>query len=318
MSLMASENQEVSLVRLAEEARAFIGQAKAPATLRAYRSDWRHFDAWCQVRSLTALPAAPETVALYLADLARTLKPATLQRRLTSISQAHQAAGLETPTSRLPVRETWKGIRRALGVAQHGKAPLLTANVRLMVEQLSPALIGARDQALLVIGFAGALRRSELVALDVGDVTEREDGLVVAIRRSKTNQDGAGEVLGLPWGSNPSTCPVRSLRRWLDASGIASGPIFRPVDRHGRIAEQRLSDRAVALVVKRSAEAVGLDPRLYAGHSLRAGLITSAAEAGVPERVIMAHSRHRSIPVMRRYIRGATLFQENAAASVGL
>jgi integrase len=318
MSLMASENQEVSLVRLAEEARAFIGQAKAPSTLRAYRSDWRHFDAWCEVRSRVALPAAPETVALYLADLARTLKPATLQRRLTSISQAHQAAGFETPTSRLAVRETWKGIRRSLGVAQHGKAPLLTANVRLMVEQLPPSLIGARDQALLVIGFAGALRRSELVALDVADVSERDDGLVVAIRRSKTDQEGSGEVLGLPWGSNPSTCPVRSLRRWLEASRIENGAIFRPVDRHGRIANRRLSDRAVALVVKRSSEAVGLDPRLYSGHSLRAGLITSAADAGVPERVIMAHSRHRSIPVMRRYIRGATLFHENAAAAVGL
>lgn len=187
-----------------------------------------------------------------------------------------------------------------------------------MVATLGDGPGGIRDRALLLIGFAAALRRSELVALDVDDVTEREDGLVVTLRRSKTDQEGAGAELGVPFGSDPTTCPVRALRRWYEASGIEAGPIFRPVTRHGVIGEARLTDRSVALVVKRTAERAGLDPVQFAGHSLRAGLITSAAEAGVQERHIMAQSRHKSVPVMRRYIRGATLFQDNAAAAVGL
>ena len=140
----------------------------------------------------------------------------------------------------------------------------------------------------------------------------------MTLRRSKTDQEGAGAQLGVPYGSDPATCPVRALRCWLDRSGIEAGPIFRPVDRHGNLGAARLSDRAVALVVKRTADAAGLDAARFAGHSLRAGLITSAAEAGVQERHIMAQSRHKSVPVMRRYIRGATLFQDNAAAAVGL
>lgn len=324
MSLVTSENARVpatsdELRRIADEARGYMAQAKAPATLRAYRSDWAHFSGWCAGQGLEALPAAPETVALYLTDLAGVKAPATLQRRITSISQAHQAAGHEPPTRAMVVRETWRGIRRTFGTASQGKAPARTAEIRSMVATLDDArLAGVRDRALLLIGFAGALRRSELVALDVADLVENGDGLVVTIRRSKTDQEGAGEQLGLPYGSDPATCPVRALRAWLAASGIDSGPVFRPISRHGAMADRRLSDRAVADVVKRTAKAAGLDPRAYAGHSLRAGLITSAAEAGVLERDIMRHSRHKSVPVMRRYIRGATLFQSNAAASVGL
>lgn len=304
--------------RITDEAHRFIRHAKAPATLRAYRSDWVHFTTWCHERELDPLPAEPQTVALYLTDLAGVKATATLQRRITSISQAHQAAGLEPPTRSMIVRETWRGIRRTFGTASEGKAPARTAEIRSMVATLDDRLIGVRDRALLLIGYAGALRRSELVALDVADVTESTDGLVVTVRRSKTDQEGAGEQLGLPYGSDPATCPVRALRAWLAASGIEGGPIFRPVTRAGRLGDARLSDRAVAEVVKRTAAAAGLDARHYAGHSLRAGLITSAAEAGVAERDIMRHSRHKSLPVMRRYIRGATLFQSNAAAAVGL
>lgn len=321
--LLASENTSLpalsdDLERLADMAGGYLRSAKAPATLRAYRTDWRDFTAWCAARSLDALPAEPRTVALYLTDLAGVKACATLQRRITSISQAHQAAGHEPPTRSMIVRETWRGIRRTFGTASEGKAPARTVEMRAMVATLDDTLAGTRDRALLLVGFAGALRRSELVALDVADVVENGDGLVVTVRRSKTDQEGAGEQLGLPYGSDPATCPVRALRAWLGASGIESGPIFRPITRHGAMGERRLSDRAVAEVVKRAASAAGLDARRYAGHSLRAGLITAAAEAGVLERDIMRHSRHKSVPVMRRYIRGATLFQSNAAAAVGL
>lgn len=306
------------LEQLAAAAWSYIGAAKAPATLRAYRTDWRDFTTWCSARGLDELPAAPETVAMYLTDLAGVKAVATLQRRLTSISQAHQAAGLDSPTRAAVVSNTWKGIRRTFGVAQVGKAPARTAEIRAMVATLDEDLLGRRDRALLLVGFAAAMRRSELVALDVDDVDERDDGLVITIRRSKTDQEGQGEQLGVPYGSNPATCPVRALRAWLAAASIDEGPIFRPVDRHGRLGASRLSDRAVALVVKRCAERAGLDPARFAGHSLRAGLITSAAEAGVHERDIMRQSRHRSLPVMRRYIRGAGLFDDNAATAVGL
>jgi site-specific recombinase XerD len=309
----------LELLQLADEARGYIGASKAPSTLRAYRSDWQAFTAWCAARSLPVLPAAPETVALYVADLAGVKAVATIQRRLTSISVAHQAAGHDSPTMTAVVRSTWRGVRRTFGTAQHGKAPARTADIRAMVATLDDRrLIGVRDRALLLVGFAGALRRSELVALDVADVVENGDGLVVTIRRSKTDQEGEGATLGLPFGSDPATCPVRALRAWLEAAGIADGAIFRPVDRHGQLADRRLSDRAVAEVVKRTAAASGLDPAAYAGHSLRAGLITSAAEAGAHERDIMRHSRHKSVPVMRRYIRDAGLFTDNAAATVGL
>ncbi len=307
-----------ALEEAAGRARDYVGQARAANTLRGYRADWAHFEGWCRSHGLSSLPASPEHVALYLASLAETHKASTLQRRLSSISQAHKAAGLESPTGHAAVRAVWAGIRRARGVAQEGKAPAVTEDVRAMVAALPDSLLGTRDRALLLVGFAGAFRRSELVSLDVGDVEETREGLVATLRRSKTDQEGEGRRVGIPYGSNPSTCPVRSLRGWLEVSGITSGALFRGVDRHGRLLPNRLSDKAVALVVKRRAQGAGLDPSIYSGHSLRSGLATSAAAAGVSERAIMAQTGHRSLHVVRRYIREGSLFSENAAARVGL
>lgn len=317
--LVTSIEVVTSLEELGATAAGYVEAARSASTLRAYRSDWRHFAGWCEQRRLAPLPATPEVVALYLTDFAGVLATSTLQRRLVSIAEAHRAAGHEPPTTATVVRSTWRGIRRTFGTEQRGKAPARTSEVRAMVGALDlDRLIGVRDRALILIGFAGALRRSELVALDVANIDRTSDGLVVHVQRSKTDQEGAGERLGLPYGSDPLTCPVRALEAWTDASEITTGALFRPVTRHGHLATSRLSDRAVAEIVKRAARAAGLDPAVFAGHSLRAGLITSAAEAGVAERDIMRHSRHRSVPVMRRYIRGATLFQANAAAAVGL
>jgi integrase len=309
---------DVELTDLETEARGYLSASRAASTVRAYASDWRAFTAWCDAHGLIALPAEPTTVVLYLTDLARTAKTATVRRRLSSISVAHQAAGLATPTADILVRSTWSGIRRTNGVAQTGKTALLTDDIRAMVTALPDSLLGRRDACLLLLGFASAVRRSELVALDVADVTETSDGLVVTITRSKTDQEGEGRQIGIPYGSNPITCPVRTWRSWRDASGIDTGPLFRPIDRHGHLGTERLSDRAVAIIVKRTAQAAGLDPKLVAGHSLRSGMATSAARAGATEAQIMNQTGHKSLPVLRRYIRRGSLFHDNAAAKLGL
>lgn len=306
--------------RLREEARDFARDAKAYNTLRAYASDWRDFTDWCQWHRREPLPASPETVALYLTHLARAMKPSTIQRRISSISQAHAAAGFdESPTRTAIVRAVWQGIRRSKGVAQVGKTPVLTPDLREMIAHLPGGkLLSLRDRALLLIGFAGAMRRSELVGLDVEDVAETAEGLVVTIRRSKTDQEGAGRKVGIPYGSKLATCPVRAVREWKAASGLSSGPLFRPVNRHGRVLDSRLGDRSVALVVKRAIGAAGREPEGFAGHSLRAGLATAAAMAGVSERAIQEQTGHKSLPMLRKYIRDGSLFRENAAAEVGL
>lgn len=299
-------------------AREYIRQAKAANTVRAYNADWKHFTGWCADHGRQALPASPGTVALYLSALADTHKAATLTRRVSAISQAHQMAGLEPPSAAVEVRAVLAGIRRAKGTAPRVKAPTLTDDIRRMVAALPPGLLGTRDRALLLLGFAGAFRRSELVGLDVSDVAFTPEGLVVTLRRSKTDQEGAGRKVGIPAGQNHETCPIRALQQWLEAAGIHEGPLFRYVNRHGRVQPGRLSSYAVALVVKRQASAAGLDPEKYAGHSLRAGLATSAAIAGASERSIMAQTGHRSAAMVRRYIRDGSLFRENAAARVGL
>lgn len=315
--ILAGTNLPAGMVTLVEKAGEYARQAKSDNTLRAYRSDWADFEGWCERNGMDSLPATEATVALYLTEQADTHSTATLQRRISSISQAHKAAGLPTPTQGR-VATVWQGIRRAKGTAQKGKAPARTQEVRAMVATTTDSTLGLRDRALLLLGFAGAFRRSELVGLDVEDIAFGSDGLTVTIRRSKTDQEGQGQTVGIPYGSHPQTCPVRNVKAWMEAARIASGPVFRSVDRHGNIAPGRLSDKAVALVVKKAAEAAGLNPKQYAGHSLRAGLATAAAEAGVSERTIMAQTRHKSLPMVRKYIREGSLFRENAAAEVGL
>jgi len=311
-------SRAATLYKAEERARHYARESRAANTRRAYRADWADFTTWCQAHGRTALPAVPETVVLYLSDRANTLKTATLQRRLTAISQAHKAADLDPPTTDRAVRRVMTGIRRAKGTAQEGKAPAVTREMKAMVATLPSTLRGRRDRALLLLGFAGAFRRSELVDLDVSDVTATDDGLVVRLRRSKTDQEGAGRTVGIPYGSRPDTCPVRAVRAWLTMASVVEGPLFRGVDPHGNLGRRRLSDKTVARVVKNAAEAAGLDPARYAGHSLRAGLATAAAQAGVAERVIMAQTGHKSLPMVRKYIREGSLFTQNAAAEVGL
>lgn len=300
-------------------ARDYANKANASATVRAYRADWTDFTTWCSEQQKMALPAASETIALYLTDRAATCKVATLQRRVSAISRAHHAAGYPGISTREePLHSVWKGIRREHGTAQHGKAPVMTDDIKAMVATLPDSLLGTRDRALLLLGFATAFRRSELVSLDVADVVLTRDGLVVTLRRSKTDQEGQGRKVGIPFSPRPHLCPVRALQAWLEASGITVGALFRPISRHGKVQPGRLTAQSVALVVKRAAEAAGLNSAQFAGHSLRAGHATSAAANGAPERVIMAQTGHRSLNMVRRYIRDGSLFRENSAAYLGL
>lgn len=310
---------ELALAALSEQAREYLHQAKAAETLRGYRIDWNDFAGWCQRHGQAALPAAAETVALYLTAHVQTHSTATLQRRLASISQAHAAGGYaESPTKSALVRSVWQGIRREKGVARKGKAPALTADLIRMVHVLPPTIIGKRDKALLLLGFAGALRRGELVGLDVSDVDWQEQGIVLTIRRSKTDQEGAGQKIGIPQGAGEDTCPARALQTWLEAAGIGEGPIFRPVDRHGNVGAGRLDPRGVARVVQRTMAKLGKDPAQFGGHSLRSGLATSAAMAGKSMNAIMKQTRHRSEAMVRLYIREGSLFRDNAAEGIGL
>lgn len=308
------------LAPTASRARSYIDASRSPATLRAYRSDWAHFEAWCDGHHVVALPAEPAVVAMYLTGLADSgdFKASTMSRRLVSIAQAHKAAGHKSPTSDETVRLVNAGIRRTIGTAERVVKAISTEEIRKMVATCDEDPAGIRDRALLLLGFAEALRRSEIAALDVGDIEQTGDGLVVTLRRSKMDQEAAGRRVGVPYGSNPATCPVRAYRAWVEAAGLVQGPVFRPVDRHGNIGDGRITDRGVALVVKRRAESAGMDPVEVSGHSLRAGLATAAAAAGVPERVIAQTTGHKSMTVLRRYIREGNLFNENAAAAVGL
>lgn len=306
------------LAEIADRASDFIRQSKATNTIRAYRADWAHFESWCKAHGQASLPATAETVALYVTDLAATHKPSTITRRISAISQAHQIAGMETPTGSAKVRLVMAGIRRTKGTAQTGKTPILVDDLRRMLAGLPGNLLGVRDRVILLIGFCGAFRRSELVALDVADAAFTREGLVLTIKRSKTDQEGEGRKIGIPYASHVETCPVRSLQEWLEKSGITEGPLFRPIDRFGRLACIRLSAAAVGEIVKRYAAAVGLDATEFAGHSLRSGLATSAAAAGASERSIMRQTGHRSEKMVRRYIKDGSLFRENAVAVVGL
>jgi integrase len=256
-------------------------------------------------------------VATYITSMAsQGKKVATISRALVSISQAHAMARYESPTSAAVVRETAKGIRRALGTHQTQKAPVMPQQLKAMLGDMPDDLLAVRNRAMLLLGFAGGFRRSELTALDVRDVEFTDGGLIIKLKKSKTDQEAQGRSVGIPYGSTHQSCPVRSVKAWLAAASITSGPVFRAVGRWGHVAAKRLDGRAVARAVQAGAGNLGLDAKRYGGHSLRAGLATSAARAGKSERAIMAQTGHRSEAMVRRYIRAGSLFSDNAAAGL--
>jgi len=287
---------------------------KASSTQKAYGTDFRLFKAWCNAKGVSALPAAVETVAAYLAAEAKTARPSTLGRRVAAIRYAHRLAGLPLPTDAEGVKATMRGIRRTLGAAKVRKAPAVAAKMLEMVATAPNDLAGRRDRALLLLGFAGAFRRSELVALDVADVEEMEAGLRVIIRHSKTDQERQGVTIAIARGD--VACPVKAVREWLGAAGIDAGPLFRPINKGGGVAEARLTDRSVANIVKAYAERAGFDASTFSGHSLRSGFLTSAAAKGASIFKMMDVSRHKSVETLRGYVRDAEIFNDHAGAGL--
>lgn len=275
----------------------------------AYQADLKHF-----IASGSSVPCSPEIVAAYLAAHAGQLAVATLGRRIVSIGKAHTSQGLPSPTTSDLVKAVMRGIRRTYGTAQKQAAPAIKEDVLAMVKGLAD-IKGARDRALLLIGFAGAFRRSELVGITVEDVEFAKQGLIINLTRSKTDQEGQGRKIAIPY-ARGAVCAVNALQAWLEISGITTGLIFRGVTRHGKIVESGLTAQSVALVVKERAQAAGLDPTKYSGHSLRAGLVTSAAQAGVNSWKLKQQTGHKSDAMLARYVRDANLFTDNAAGAV--
>jgi site-specific recombinase XerD len=298
----------------AERARGYANAEKAAATRRAYRTDFSIFRAWCEERQLEPVPASPATVAAFLAhEASRNVKASTIGRRVAAIRYAHKLAGLDTPTDDERVKATVRGIRRTLGTAKSKKAPATAERLLAMAANTGAGLKSIRDRALLLLGFAGAFRRSELVALDVSDIEETPDGMKVMIRRSKTDQEGAGQIIAIPFGK--IACPIAALKEWIGVAGIQSGAIFRSVNRHGCVGG-RLTDQSVSDIVKEHVARLRLDPSQFAGHSLRAGFLTSAAGRGASIFKMMDVSRHRSVDTLRGYVRDAELFKDHAGAGL--
>lgn len=310
----------VDLSQTAAQAARYAQASKAANTRRAYGGAWADFAAWCQARGLLAMPADPVSVGLYLADHAGRLKVATLRLRLAGIAEAHRLHGHPLDGRHPAIRDVWAGIRRAHGCAPVQKSAATPEIIREMVRAAAAqsGMRALRDQALILVGFAAALRRSELVALDVGDVDFRPEGVVLRLARSKTDQDGTGAEIAVPAGAHRLTCPVRALRAWIEAADNHDGPLFRSIHARGSVSAARLPDRQVARIVQQLAAAAGLAAESFGGHSLRAGFATAAARAGVAEALIMRQTRHRSVAVMRAYVRRGTLFEDNAAGRLGL
>jgi integrase len=300
----------------AELAEAFARAEKAHATIRAYRSDAALFDAWCGTHGiLQAVPAEPGAVASFIAaEAARGVSASTIGRRISAISYAHRLTGLPDPTSTEVVRRVLRGIRRAIGTAPRQKAPATAETIVAMLQHVPAGLAGKRDRALLVLGFSGALRRSELVALDVVDLTPDRDGLRLRIRHSKTDQERLGHEIAIPHGRHLR--PVEAMEDWLQSAGIEDGPVFRPVSRSGRVrGAERLTAKSVGTIVKIYAARVGLKVDDFSGHSLRSGFVTSAADRDVSESRIMDVTRHKDSRTVRTYIRRANLFKAHAGAA---
>lgn len=315
---MSLTKQHHGPVAVSDRVADLVAASRAENTARAYRGDLEAFRSWCAERNRSPIPATPETVAEYVADLARTLRVSTVARRLAGISVAHQLAGFESPTRSPLVRRTLEGVRRTYGTAPEQHAPADLAAVRRMVARTPDTVAGARDRALLLVGFAIAARRSELVALQVADLEQHEHGYVVHVRRSKTDQHARGTVRALPRGTDPDTCPVAALEAWLTVAGIDTGPVFRSVTRWGTVGAA-ISGTTVAAIVKAAAARAGFDSARFSGHSLRAGFVTTAAARGASDRAISHQTGHApGSRVLRDYVRHASVFTDNAATGIGL
>ncbi len=320
-------------VPLSEEEAGYVAAARAGNTLRGYRSDWREFTTWCEAHHTTPLPAAAATITGYLTDLARAgAKVGTMSRRLSAIRFTHQLHDTPDPTRNARVLAVWEGIRRTHGAPPDQAAPLMppdlfdvltacptTRTWRSSTRAPEPDLAGARDRALLLVGFVAALRRSELAALTLDAVAQHPNGLVLTLARSKTNQTGErAELVVLPRAANPARCPVTALQHWTDLAGITDGPLFRGVGKDNRARPTPLHPESINTLVQNAVARAGIDPTRYSAHSLRAGFVTYAHLRGASDRAIAHQTRHRSLASIGTYVRVQAAWIDNAATTLGL
>jgi integrase len=307
--------------RALREALGYIAQADAPGTRRAYAGDWRHFTAWCLQVGLAPLPATPATIAAYLAAHAEAHAPATLRRRLAAIARAHREARHAFDSRDPVIRNALRGIGRAHAVPARQSVALTTAEIRALVRSCAPDLAGLRDRALLLLGYAGALRRSELVGVEVEHLRFHAEALEILLPRSKGDPDGEGQRISIGRGKGRDTCPVRAVEDWLRAAAIRFGPVFRQVTRHGTVEPGGLSTGAVRLILRKRAALAGIKAtrlKPVSPHGLRAGFVTQSYRAGARDEEIMEHTRHRHLATMRRYVRRAKLSKGQATARLEL
>lgn len=312
-------NATADLMALVTEAETYIAASKAPATRRAYATSWRQFETWCERHGASPLPADARVVALYLVHRADKVTVKTVEGDLAAIADAHRASEAASPTTSRVVTTTMAGIRRTHGKPASKKKALTVPMMRKMVSALDTTTIrGARDAALLVVGFLSACRRSELVALQVEDLEFTDDGVLIHIRKSKTDQEGRGRQVALPRGTRAATCPATLLMQWFTVGEITTGSVFRTITAGDQVTDDTMSARAVARCVQRAVKLIGLDPEPYGAHSLRSGFATSAAKAGAPGWSIQQQTGHRSVAMLRSYIQAGRIWDETAAGFLGL
>ena len=302
---------------LQEETLLNLQNSKANNTIRAYKSDFSDFGLFCAKNGFKSLPTEPKIISLYLTYLStKDAKISTLKRRLVSIGVIHKLKGHYLDTKHPAIIENLMGIKRRKGSIQKSKKPILISSLKMIInvidQQKKEEIKKLRDRSIILIGFSGGFRRNEIVSLDYEDLDFIPEGLKISLRRSKTDQFGEGSVKGLPYFDNSQYCPVQSLQRWIEISKINSGPLFRRFMKGSNLSENRLTDQTVALLVKEYLQLAGIDSKNYSGHSLRSGFATSAAESGAEERSIMAMTGHKSTGMVRRYIKEANLFKNNA------
>ena len=300
-----------------EETLLNLKSSKANNTVRAYKSDFNDFELFCVKNGFKSLPTEPKIISLYITYLStRDAKMSTLKRRIVSIGVVHKMKGHYLDTKHPAIIENIMGIKRRKGSIQKGKKPLLINNLKKIInaidENIKDEIKRLRDRSIILIGFSGGFRRNELVSLDYNDLDFVQEGLKITLRKSKTDQFGEGSIKGLPYFDNTRYCPVISISRWLEISKINSGPLFRRFKKGLRLSENRLTDQTVALLIKEYLKLAGIDNKNYSGHSLRSGFATAAAESGAEERNIMAMTGHKSTEMVRRYIKEANLFKNNA------
>ena len=302
---------------LQEETLINLKNSKASNTVRAYKSDFNDFGLFCAQNGFKSLPSEPKIVSLYLTQLStKNVKMSTIRRRLVSIGVIHKLKGHYLDTKHPLIVENLMGIKRRKGSIQKGKKPLLINNLKkiinLIYDKIKKEIKRLRDRSIILIGFSGGFRRNEIVSLDYDDLDFVDEGLKINLKRSKNDQFGEGLLKGLPYSSNSYYCPVVSIKNWLNISKITSGPLFRRFSKGSNLTENRLTDQTVALLIKQYLDLAGIESKNYSGHSLRSGFATSAAEAGAEERTIMTMTGHKSTEMVRRYIKEANLFKNNA------